>query len=70
MDLNGMVKLQNMFIVSVIKIIGNLILKVNLGNYFKKGKEYIKGILEYEGEYYKDKKWNGKGYDVNGIYNI
>ena len=37
-----------------------------------KGKEYIKGILEYEGEYLYDKKWNGKGYDKDGniIYEL
>ena len=37
-----------------------------------KGKEYIKGILEYEGEYLFDKKWNGKGYDKDGniIYEL
>ena len=37
-----------------------------MGNYRKKGKEYDNGILKYEGEYYKDKKWNGKEYDENG----
>ena len=31
-----------------------------------KGKKYIKGRLEYEGEYCFNKKWNGKGYDENG----
>ena len=37
-----------------------------------KGKEYINGKLEYEGEYLYDKKWNGKGYDENGsiIYEL
>ena len=25
--------------------------------------------LEYEGEYIFNKKWNGKGYDENGILN-
>ena len=31
-----------------------------------KGKEYYNnGILEYEGEYIYNKKWNGKGYDEN-----
>ena len=30
-----------------------------------KGKEYVDDILEYEGEYLYDKKWNGKGYDEN-----
>ena len=31
-----------------------------------KGKEYVNGKLEFEGEYLFDKKWNGKGYDENG----
>ena len=31
-----------------------------------KGKAFIHGILEYEGEYLYDGKWNGKGYDKNG----
>ena len=32
----------------------------------------MKGILEFEGEYNYEKKWNGKGYDKNGniIYEI
>ena len=33
----------------------------------KKGKEYIKGNLEFEGEFLFNKKWNGKGYDKNNI---
>ena len=37
-----------------------------LNNYKKKGKEYLKGKLEFEGEYLFNKKWNGKGYDENG----
>ena len=28
-----------------------------------KGKEYLNGFLLFEGEYLKDKKWEGKGYD-------
>ena len=38
----------------------------------KKGREYINGRLEYEGDYFLDKKWNGKGYDIDGniIYEI
>ena len=38
----------------------------------KKGKEYYNGILIYEGEYYEEKKWTGKGYDENGniIYEL
>ena len=37
-----------------------------------KGKDYLKGKLEYEGEYLFDRKYNGKGYDENGniIYEI
>ena len=31
-----------------------------------KGKLYVKGKLEYEGEFLFDKKWDGKGYDING----
>ena len=32
-----------------------------------KGKEYyFDGKLKFEGEYLKGKKWNGKGYDING----
>ena len=31
-----------------------------------KGKEYIKGKLEYEGEYLCGKKWNGKVYNKKG----
>ena len=32
----------------------------------------MNGILEYEGEYLYNKKWNGKGYDENGniIYEL
>ena len=43
-----------------------------LYDYKLKGKEYIQGRLEYEGEYYDNKKWNGKGYDENGniIYEL
>ena len=38
----------------------------------KKGKFYIKGKLEFKGEFLNDKKWNGIGYDENGniIYRI
>jgi len=38
----------------------------------RKGKEYVKGILEYEGEFIYEKRWNGKGYDenLNVIYEI
>ena len=37
-----------------------------------KGKLYINGKLEYEGEYLYNKKWNGNGYDENGniIYQL
>ena len=38
-----------------------------------KGKEYYEnGKLKFEGEYLKGKKWNEKGYDVDGnnIYEI
>ena len=37
-----------------------------------KGKDYLKGKLEYEGEYLFDRKYNGKGYDENGniIYEL
>ena len=43
-----------------------------LYNIRKKAKLYIKGILEYEGEYLFDRKYNGKGYDKNGniIYEL
>ena len=37
------------------------------------GKEYYPyGILEFEGEYFNGKKWNGKGYDPfnNLIYEL
>ena len=38
----------------------------------RRGKEYVKGKLEFNGEYLFNKKWNGKGYDENGnvIYEI
>ena len=38
----------------------------------RKGKEYHKGKLEYEGEYLFYNKWSGKGYDENGnvIYEL
>ena len=38
----------------------------------RRGKEYNEGILEYEGDYLYDRKWNGKGYDKNGniIYEL
>ena len=29
-------------------------------------KYYGNGQLKFEGEYFHDKKWNGKGYDING----
>ena len=35
-----------------------------MNDYRIKGKEYIKRKLEYEGEYLNNKKWNGKGYDL------
>ena len=43
-----------------------------MGDYQKKGKEYVNEILRYEGEYYKDRKWSGKGYDEKGniIYEL
>jgi hypothetical protein len=43
-----------------------------LNDFRLKGKKYIDGRLEYEGEYLWNKKWNGKGYDENGnkIYEI
>ena len=43
-----------------------------LYNHRIKGKQYIKGKLEYEGDYLFDKKWNGKGYDEDGniLYEI
>ena len=43
-----------------------------LNNRKIKGREYIKGILEYEGEYLYGIKWNGKGYDKKGnvIYEL
>ena len=41
-------------------------------DYRIRGKRYIKGKLEYEGEYLFNKKWNGKGYDEKGkvIYEL
>ena len=41
-------------------------------NYRWRGREYIKGKLEYEGEYLYNKKWKGKGYDENNniIYEL
>ena len=35
-------------------------------------KKYIKGRLEFDGEYLFDRKWNGKGYDEKGniIYEL
>ena len=43
-----------------------------LYSYKLRGIEYINGQLEFEGEYFFDKKWNGKGYDENGniIYEL
>ena len=37
-----------------------------------KGKEYDYGKLKFDGEYLNGKKWNGKGYNINGevIYEI
>ena len=37
-----------------------------------KGKEYFEGDLVFEGEYLNNKKWKGKGYDINGniIYEL
>ena len=46
---------------------GVLILEGELFNdYLIKGKEYIKGNLEYEGKYLYNRKFHGKGYDKNG----
>ena len=39
----------------------------------KHGKGYYNyGLVRFEGEYLNDKKWNGKGYDINGniIYEL
>ena len=40
------------------------------GEYFLcyrlKGKKYIKGLLQFEGEFLFNNKYNGKGYDENG----
>ena len=38
----------------------------------KRGREYLNGKLEYEGEYLYNEKWNGKGYDENSnkIYEL
>ena len=43
-----------------------------LYGYKRKGKEIINGNIEYEGEYFNNKKYNGKGYDENGniIYEL
>ena len=43
-----------------------------ISNYRLKGKEYLHGKLEYEGEYLLNKKWNGIGFNENGnkIYQI
>ena len=36
-----------------------------------KGKEYNNyGELIFEGKYYNDKRWNGKGYNKNNIMKI
>ena len=37
-----------------------------------KGKHYFEGLLEYEGEYLFDLKYNGRGYDEKGnlIYEL
>ena len=37
-----------------------------MDNHRIKGKEYLNGKLEFEGDYLFDKKFNGKGYDENG----
>ena len=41
-------------------------------DFLLKGKRYIYGRIEYEGEFLLNKKWNGKGYDENGniIYEL
>ena len=43
-----------------------------LNNWRRRGKEYVKGKLEFNGEYLFNKKWNGKGYNESGdiIYEI
>ena len=43
-----------------------------LNNRKKKGRCYLHGILEYEGEFLYGIKWNGKGYDEKGniIYEL
>ena len=37
-----------------------------------KGKQYIKGKLSFEGEFFQGRMWNGKGYDEKGdlIYEL
>ena len=52
-----------------------LLLYIFLENVYNdklRGKYYINGQLEYEGEYLYERKWNGKGYDENGniIYEL
>ena len=37
-----------------------------LNNYRRKGKQYNKGILIFEGDFLFDKVWDGKIYDKNG----
>ena len=41
-------------------------------NYRLRGKEYLYGKVEFEGDFLLDKKWEGKGYDENGhiIYEL
>ena len=43
-----------------------------INDYKSKGKFYVKGKLEYEGEFKIRKKWNGNGYDKKGkiIYTL
>ena len=36
-----------------------------LYGYRKKGKAYVNGVLEFKGEYFFEKKWNGVGFDEN-----
>ena len=52
---------------------GELIFEGEFYNDYRiRGRFYVKGRLEFEGEYLFNKKWNGKGYDENGniIYEI
>ena len=77
--LNGKLRMENEYINGILlkrkKYNNDESFKFEIDYFYgwkKKGKAYIKGKLEYEGECIFGRKYNGKGYDENGniIYEL